>query len=102
MCPSPYTTDHIARKLKIHQKTVSRHLIRTKSSWLTGKEDRDEDTPQRNEHEAPVDMNHPEVKELRKFNEEGVRDCSTGNRHKSANNVTCSQFIHVAINDHSR
>ena len=43
------TNDHIARKLKIHQRTVSLHLIRAKLSLQKDKdiEDRDEEPPRR-------------------------------------------------------
>ena len=43
-----------------------------------------------------------DIKKLRNFKEEGVRNCSTGNRHKSANKAASSQCVHLAINDHSR
>ena len=86
-------SDHIARKLKMHQRTVSRHLIRAKLS-LEKIEDRDEETRQHYEHEALGDMIQLDIKKPRNFNEESVRDCSTGNRHKSANKATCSQCPH--------
>ena len=39
------TGDHIARKLNMHQRTVSRHLIRAKLSRKKDIEDRDEEPP---------------------------------------------------------
>ena len=47
-------------------------------------------------------MIHLDIKKLRNFNEEGVRDFNTGNRHKSANKVAGSKCMHVAIDDHFR
>ena len=65
-------------------------------------EDRDEDPLRRYEHEAIGDMIHLDIMKLRNFNEEDVRDCNTGDRHKSANKATSSHCMHVAIYDHSR
>ena len=96
------TGDHIARELNMHQRTVSRHLIRAKLSRKADIEDRDEDPPRRYEHEALGDMVHLDIKKLRNFKEEGIRDCSSGNRHKSANKAAGSQCMHVAVDDHSR
>ena len=96
------TGDHIARKLKMHQRTVSRHLIRAKLSRKKDKEIRDEEPPRRYQHEALGDMIHLDIKKLRNFNEEDVRDCKTGNRHKSVNKVAGSKCMHVAIDDHPR
>ena len=47
-------------------------------------------------------MVHLDIRKLRNFKEEGIRDCSTGNRHKSANKVAGSQCMQVAADDHSR
>ena len=47
-------------------------------------------------------MIHLDIKKLRNFNEEGVMDFNTGNRHKSANKVAGSRCMHIAIDDHSR
>ena len=74
-------------KLTMHQRTVSRHLIRAKLSRKKDIEDRDEEPLRRYEHEAPADMIYLDIKKLRNFNEEGVRDCKTSNRHKSGNKV---------------
>ena len=41
------TGDHIAHKLKMNQRTVSRHLIRAKLSRKKDIEDRDEEPPRR-------------------------------------------------------
>ena len=81
------TGDHIARKLKLHQRTFIRHLIRAKLARQGDIEDRDEDPPRRYEHLAPRDMIHLDIKKLRNFKEEGVRDFSTGNRHRSVDEV---------------
>ena len=83
------TGDHIARELKIHQRTVSRHLIRGKLSPKKDIEDLDEDPPRRYDHEALGDMTHLNIKKLRNFNEDGVRDWGTDNLHKLTNKVSC-------------
>ena len=95
------TGDHIARKLNMHRRTVSRHLNRAKLSRENDIEDRAEEPPRRYEHEALGDLIHLDIKKLRNFNEEGVRNCNTGNRYISANKVAGSQRMHVAIDDHS-
>ena len=43
-----------------------------------------------------------DIKKLLNFNEEGVRDCSSGNQQKSANKVAGSKCMDIAIDDHSR
>ena len=48
--------NHIARELNIPQRTVSRHLIEAQLSRKKDIEPRDEDPPQRYEHEARGDM----------------------------------------------
>ena len=96
------TGDHIARELNIPQRTVSRHLIEAELSRQKDIESRDEDPPQRYEHEAPGDMIHLDIKTLRNFHEEGIRNEEAGNRHKSANKAAGTQCIHVAVDDHSR
>ena len=96
------TGDHIARKMNMHQRTVSRVLIRANLSRQKDIEPRDEEPPRRYEHEAPGDMVHLDIKKLRNFNEEGIRNSTTGNRHKSANKAAGSQYMHVAVDDHSR
>ena len=77
--------DDIARELNIPQRTVSRHLINAQLSRQKDIELRDEDPTKRYEHEAPSDMKHLEIKTLRNFNEEGIRNEEAGNPHKSAN-----------------
>ena len=47
-------------------------------------------------------MIHLNIKKLRNFNEEGVRDCNTNNLHKPANKVEGSQWMHADIDDHLR
>ena len=94
--------EHIARKLNIHQRSVSRHLNRGKLFRKKDIEDRDEDPPRRYEYEPRGDMIHLDIKKLRNFNKEGVTDCNTGNRHKSAYKIAGSQCMHVAIDVHSR
>ena len=84
------------------QRTVCRRLIRAKLSRKKDIEDREEDPLRRYEHEALKDMIHLDIKKLRNFNEEGVRDFNTGNLHKSTNKATGSQRMHVAIYGHSR
>ena len=95
------TGDHISRKLNIPQKTVSRVLVRAK---LSRQKDIDppEDPPKRYEHEAPGDMLHLDIKKLRNFKEEGIRNADIGNRYKSRNKAAGSQYMHVAVDDHSR
>ena len=96
------TGDHIARELKMHQRNVSRHLIRAKLSRKRDIEDLEEDPPRRYEHKSLRDMFHLDIKKLRNFKEEGIRDFSTGNRHKSANKAAGTRCMHVAVDDHSR
>ena len=86
----------------MHQRTVSRHLIRAKLSSKKDIEDRNEKLSRRYKHEALRDMIHLDIKKLRNFNEEGVRDCNIDNRHKSADKATGSQCMPVAVYDHSR
>ncbi len=95
------TGDHIARKLGMHQRTVSRVLVRAGVSRKKDIEE-PEEPRQRYEHEAPGDMIHLDIKKLRNFNEEGIRTPGNGNRHKSANKGIGSQCMHVAVDDHSR
>ena len=94
--------EHIARKLNIHQRSVSRHLNRAKLFRKKDIEDRDEDPRRRYEYEPRGDMFHLDIKKLRNFNKESVRDCNTGNRHKPAYKTAGSQCIHVAIDVYSR
>ena len=47
-------------------------------------------------------MIYLDIKKPPNFNDEGVRDCNTGNRLKSANKVAGSPCMHLAIDDHSR
>ena len=79
------TGDHIARELNRPQRTVSRHLIEAQISLQKDIEPRDEETPQRYEHEALGDMIHLDINTHRSFNEEGIRNEEAGNRHKLAN-----------------
>ena len=58
--------------------------------------------PRRYEHEAPGDMVHLDIKKLRNFNEEGIRNAENGNRHKSANKAAGTQCMHVAVDVHTR
>ena len=46
-------------------------------------------------------MVHPDINKLQNFKEEGTRNCSTSNRHKSANKVAGSNCMHMAVGDHS-
>ena len=94
--------DHIAGKLKMHKRTVSRNLIRAKLSRKKDKEDRDEEPLRLYEHEAPGDMIDLDIKKLWNFSEEGLKDCNASNPHKSANKATDSQCMHVATDDNSR
>ena len=84
------------------QKTVSRVLIRENLSRQKDIEPRDEDPPRRYEHEEQGDRVHLDLKKLPNFKEEGIRNTTTGHRHKSANKATNSQYMHVAVDDHSR
>ena len=74
------TGDHIFRKLKIPQKTVSRVLVRANLSRQKDIEPL-EDPPMRYEHEAPGDMVHLDIKKLRNFKEEGIRNAGIGNQY---------------------
>ena len=86
------TGDHIARKLNMLQRTVSRHLIRAKLSRMKDIEDSKEEPPLRYEHSAPRGMIQLDIKKLWSFNEEGVRDCNTGN----GTNRRTKQQVHSA------
>lgn len=47
-------------------------------------------------------MVHSDIKDLRNFKEDGgIRNSINGNRDKSANEVAGSQYMHVALDDHS-
>ena len=92
---------HISRKLNIAQKTVSRVCVREKLSRQKDIEPQD-DPLMRYEHEAPGDMVHLDINKLRNFKEEGIRNAGIGNRYKSRNKAAGSQYIHVAVDDHSR
>ena len=87
------TGNPIARKLKMHQRKVSRHLIQTKHSLQKDIENRDEDPPRPYEREALEQMIYLEIKKLRISNYEGVRDCRTSNLHKSIYKVAGSQCV---------
>ena len=47
-------------------------------------------------------MVHPDINKLQNFNEEGIRNFRTANRHRSANKVAGSHCMHIAVGDHSR
>ena len=89
----------IARKLKMPQRKVSRHLILAKLSQQKDIENRDEDPPRPYEHEALGEMIYLEIKKLRNSNYEGVRDCRTSNLHKSMYKEVGSQCMHIALDD---
>ena len=90
---------NIARRLKKHQITVSLHLIRVKFFLQRDIKDRDEDPPRCHKYEVPKEMIHLDIKKLLNFNEEGVKDSSTSNLHKSANKVAGSQCMHLTNDD---
>ncbi len=94
------TGDHIARKFGMYQRTVSRVLIRAGVSRKKDIEE-PEEPRQRDEHEAAGEVIYLDLKNLRNFNEEGIRNPGNGNRHKSANKRKGWQCIHVAVDDHS-
>ena len=96
------TVDHIARKLNLHYSIVSGHLVCAKLTRQEEIAERDEEPPIRHEQKALVDTDHLDIQKLRNFNQEVIRNASTGNRQKSANKAVCSQSMHVAIDDHSR
>ena len=43
-----------------------------------------------------------DIKNLRNFNKEGVRDCATGNMHELVDEVAGSECMRVAVDDQSR
>lgn len=96
------TGDHIARELNMHQRTVSRHLIRAKLSRQRDIDPRDEEPPRKYEYSALGDMVHLDIKTVRNYHEEGIRDEKNVNRYKSANKGAGTQCLHVAVDDHSR
>lgn len=85
------TADHIARKLNLHYRTVSRHLVCAKLSLQEEIVERDEEPPRRYQHKAFGDKVHLDIHKLRNFNQEGVRDAGTLNRPESANKAVGSQ-----------
>ncbi len=86
----------------MHQRTVSRHPIRAELYRLKDIKPRDEDLPQRYEHEESGDMIHIALKNLQNFDEERIWKQENGNRHKSANKIAGTQCMHVSVDDLSR
>ena len=96
------TVDHIARKFNLHYSIVSGHLVSAKLTRQEEIAEREVEPPIRHEHKALGDMVHLDIQKLRNYNQEVIRNASTGSRQKSANKAVCSQSIHVAIDDQSR
>src|SRR5215470_411127 len=94
-----YTQQQIAAQLSVSQATVSRVLKRCGLSLLSALE------PQpprpRYERAAPGELVHLDIKKLGRFNAVGHR--ITGDKHQpGATRGVGFEFVHVAIDDHSR
>ena len=93
------TQDHIARDLALSSATVSRILKRRGISLLS-QLDPIKIRP-RYERETPGEIIHIDIKKLSRFNRPGHR--VTGDRHGHGNTRKVgSEYVHVAIDDHSR
>jgi len=93
------TQDHIARELALSSATVSRILKRRGISLLSQLEPKR--TRPRYERETPGEIIHIDIKKLNRFNRPGHR--VTGDRHGHGNTRKVgSDYVHVAIDDHSR
>jgi transposase InsO family protein len=88
----------IARQLGLGQSTVGRLL---KAVGLNRLAYLDPPRPtNRYEHEAPGDMLHLDIKKLGRFRRPGHR--VTGDRHNTPKRGPGWEYVHVAIDDHSR
>jgi len=93
------TQDHIARDLDLSSATVSRILKRRGISLLSDLEPKI--IRPRYERETPGEIIHLDIKKFGRFNRVGHR--ITGDRHGQSNTRGVGwEYVHVAIDDHSR
>ena len=92
------TYRQIAQELGVSESTVARHL---KTAGLNRLAYLDPPKPaNRYEHEAPGDMLHLDIKKLGRFKRPGHR--VTGDRRNTPKRGPGWEYVHVAIDDHSR
>lgn len=92
------TYRQIALSVGVSQSTVSRILIRAGLNRLSHLEPARPEN--RYEHKAPGDLLHLDIKKLGRFKRPGHR--VTGSRLDTPNKGPGWEFVHVAIDDHSR
>lgn len=92
-----WTGLRIAQHTGLSQATVSRILRRLKLSRMRDLEPRPE--IQRDEHAAPGDLLHLDIKKLGRFRAEGMRIHGDPSRRTRGLGW---EYVHVAIDDHSR
>jgi transposase InsO family protein len=92
------TQHHIARELRLSKATVSRILKRRGLSLLSSLEPK---SPRpRYERKTPGEIIHIDIKKLNRFSAPGHR--VTKNRRAGRSEGAGWEFVHVAIDDHSR
>lgn len=89
--------DYIARKLNIHQRTVSSHLIRANQSRQKDVESSEEERSRRYRHNKPKDLIHFNIKKFWNFNKEGIRTKGNGKRHYLAKKAASTQGMHFEV-----
>ena len=92
------TYRQIAFSLGLSQSTVARILVAAGLNRLSHLEPAKPDN--RYEHEAPGDLLHLDIKKLGRFKRPGHR--VTGNRKRTPKRGPGWEFVHIAIDDHSR
>ena len=92
------TYRQIADELAIGQSTVSRYLRNARLNRLAYLDPPKPDN--RYEHSAPGDMLHLDIKKLGRFKRPGHR--VTGDRRNTPKRGPGWEYVHVAIDDHSR
>lgn len=92
------TYRQIAQTLRLSHSTVARILMRAGLNRLSHLEPARPDN--RYEHEAPGDLLHLDIKKLGRFKRPGHR--VTGSREDRKNRGAGWEYVHIAIDDHSR
>ena len=92
------TYRQIALTLGLGQSTVARILVRAGLNRLSHLEPARPDN--RYEHDAPGDLLHLDIKKLGRFKRPGHR--VTGSRRNTPKNGPGWEYVHIAIDDHSR
>ena len=92
------TCCQIAQTVGVSQSTVARILLQAGLNRLSHLEPTRPDN--RYEHEAPGDLLHLDIKKLGRFQRPGHR--ATGTRVGCSNRGAGWEYVHVAIDDHSR